>query len=305
MKHGSDDIRKMVIDGYKEGRFTQTEASRITGYSRATIGKWCRNEAYTSKPRGHRAAAFSDEELSLLAEFLENNKDATLLEIKEHFNKKCSISSVFRAVEKTKFTFKKKSLHADERDSEEVIAARKEFLEKILKINPYALNFLDESATRTDMTRKYGRSYKGKRCVDSTPGSWKTLTLMASFNLNGDISPVVFPGALNRITFEKCLEKFILPSIQPGHTLILDNLSSHKSELITKLCKDRGVNLIYLPPYSPDLNPIEKLWSKVKSVLRSIKARTTEALEEAINKALDTVTLSDIRGWYREAGYAA
>ena len=150
----------------------------------------------------------------------------------------------------------KKSLHADEQDSEEVIAARKEFLEKILEINLYALNFLDESATRTDMTRKYGRSYKGKRCVDSAPGSWKTLTLMASFNLNGDISPVIFPGALNRITFEKCLEKFILPSIKPGHTLVLDNLSSHKSELITKLCKNRGVNLIYLPPYSPDLNPI-------------------------------------------------
>ena len=198
----------------------------------------------------------------------------------------------------------KKSLHADEQDSAEVIAARKEFLEKILEINPYALNFLDESATRTDMTRKYGRSYKGKRCVDSAPGSWKTLTLMASFNLNGDISPVIFPGALNRITFEKCLEKFILPSIKPGHTLVLDNLSSHKSELITKLCKNRGVNLIYLPPYSPDLNPIEKLWSKVKSFLRGIKARTTDALESAINKALDAVTLSDIRGWYREAGYA-
>ena len=175
-----------------------------------------------------------------------------------------------------------------------------------MEINPYALNFLDESATRTDMTRKYGRSYsyKGKRCVDSAPGSWKTLTLMASFNLNGDISPVIFPGALNRITFEKCLEKFILPSIKPGHTLVLDNLSSHKSELITKLCKNRGVNLIYLPPYSPDLNPIEKLWSKVKSFLRGIKARTTDALESAINKALDAVTLSDIRGWYREAGYA-
>lgn len=304
MKHGCDDIRKMVIDGYKNGKFTQTEASRVTGYSRVTIGKWCRNEEYTAKPRGHRAAAFSEEELTQLAEFIENNVDATLAEIREHFGKNCSLSSVHRAIQKIKFTFKKKSLHADEQDSEEVIAARKEFLEKILEINPYALNFLDESATRTDMTRKYGRSYKGKRCVDSAPGSWKTLTLMASFNLNGDISPVIFPGALNRITFEKCLEKFILPSIKPGHTLVLDNLSSHKSELITKLCKNRGVNLIYLPPYSPDLNPIEKLWSKVKSFLRGIKARTTDALESAINKALDAVTLSDIRGWYREAGYA-
>ena len=83
MKHGCDDIRKMVIDGYKNGKFTQTEASRVTGYSRVTIGKWCRNEEYTAKPRGHRAAAFSEEELTQLAEFIENNVDATLAEIRE------------------------------------------------------------------------------------------------------------------------------------------------------------------------------------------------------------------------------
>ena len=87
MKHGCDDIRKMVIDGYKNGKFTQTEASRVTGYSRVTIGKWCRNEEYTAKPRGHRAAAFSEEELTQLAEFIENNVDATLAEIREHFGK--------------------------------------------------------------------------------------------------------------------------------------------------------------------------------------------------------------------------
>lgn len=211
----------------------------------------------------------------------------------------------FQGNTKNKIYIQKKSLHADERDSEEVIKARQEFLEIILKIDPYRLHFLDESATRTDMTRTHGRSYKGTRCVDSAPGPWKTLTLLAMFNLYGDICPVVFPGALNRITFENCLEKFLLPNIKPGDTLVLDNLSSHKSELITKLCSDRGINIIYLPPYSPDLNPIEKLWSKVKDILRGIKARTVEALEEAITKALDAVTQSDIRGWYREAGYAA
>ena len=108
MKHGCDDIRKMVIDGYKNGKFTQTEASRVTGYSRVTIGKWCRNEEYTAKPRGHRAAAFSEEELTQLAEFIENNVDATLAEIREHFGKNCSLSSVHRAIQKIKFTFKKK-----------------------------------------------------------------------------------------------------------------------------------------------------------------------------------------------------
>ena len=109
MKHGCADIRKMVIDGYKNGKFTQTEASRVTGYSRVTIGKWCRNEEYTAKPRGHRAAAFSEEELTQLAEFIENNVDATLAEIREHFGKNCSLSSVHRAIQKIKFTFKKKA----------------------------------------------------------------------------------------------------------------------------------------------------------------------------------------------------
>ena len=105
MKHGCDDIRKMVIDGYKNGKFTQTEASRVTGYSRVTIGKWCRNEEYTAKPRGHRAAAFSEEELTQLAEFIENNVDATLAEIREHFGKNCSLSSVHRAIQKIKPEF--------------------------------------------------------------------------------------------------------------------------------------------------------------------------------------------------------
>ena len=109
MKHGSDDVRKMVIDGYKAGKFTQTEASRVTGYSRVTIGKWCRNEEYTAKPKGHRAAAFSEEELPKLKEFLENNVDATLEETREHFGKNCYLSSVFRAIQKIKFTFKKKA----------------------------------------------------------------------------------------------------------------------------------------------------------------------------------------------------
>lgn len=154
------------------------------------------------------------------------------------------------------------------------------------------------------MTRLYGRSCKGERCVDSAPGSWETLTLMASFNLSGNIEPVVFPGALNRKTFEKCFEKFILPSINPGDTFVLDNLSSHKSEYVIKLCKDKGINIMFLPPYSPDLNPIEKLWSKVKQLLRGMKARTCEALEKGIVTALDAVTVTDIKGWYRESGYA-
>ena len=102
MKQGSEDLRKWIIEGYRAGSLTQTEASRLTGYSRVTIGKWCRNEEYTARPKGHRAAVFSDEELPLLRDFLEQNKEATLAQTREHFGKNCSLSSVVRAIRKVR-----------------------------------------------------------------------------------------------------------------------------------------------------------------------------------------------------------
>lgn len=305
MKHASEEIRKLVIEACKKGIITQKKASEITGYSIVTIWRWCSKEQYVPKPKGHMTPAFNEKEKEELKEFVAINKDATLDEIREHFGKKCSIATIYNTLKRIGLRYKKKSLHVDERDDEEVVKQREKFKEEILKIDPYKLHFLDETASRTDMTRLYGRSYKGDRCVDSVPGSWETVTLMASFNFDGHIEPVVFNGALNRKTFEKCFEKFILPTLKNGDTFVLDNLSSHKSEYVIKLCEEKCVIVIFLPPYSPDLNPIEKLWSKVKQLLRGIKARTREALEEAIVKTIDAVTVADIRGWYREAGYVA
>lgn len=305
MKHASEEIRRLVIDACKNGKMTRKQASEITGYSTVTIWHWCSKEQYSPKPKGHMPPAFNEQEQNELKEFVVINKDATLKEIREYFGKDCCIATVHNTLRRLGLRYKKKSLHADERDDDEVVKQREKFKKDVSAIEPLKLHFLDETSSRTDMTRLYGRSYKGERCVDSAPGSWETVTLMASFSLDGHIEPVVFNGAQNRKTFENCFEKFILPTLKQGDTFILDNLSSHKSEYVIKLCEDKGVNVMFLPPYSPDLNPIEKLWSKVKQFLRGIKARTRETLEEAIVKAIDAVTVADIRGWYREAGYVS
>lgn len=166
------------------------------------------------------------------------------------------------------------------------------------------LVFVDESGAKTNMTRLYGRAMAGQRAVDNTPsGHWHTTTMISSVRLDGSTACMVVDGATNKDVFEAYVERILLPSLKTGDIVVLDNLSAHKNQRIRELIKSVGAELWYLPAYSPDLNPIEKMWSKVKSILRTLKARTKEALIEAIAKALDMVTASDAKGWFESCGY--
>ncbi len=155
------------------------------------------------------------------------------------------------------------------------------------------------------MTRLYGRAEPGVRVVESTPGhSGEHYTLVATLGLSGVSAPFVFEGAMNQDTFEMYVDQVLLPELQSGDVLVLDNLSAHKlPDLVARLaCK--GVDVLFLPPYSPDLNPIEKCWSKVKSALRAAKARTFDTLVEAIKQALLSISLDDAAHWFAHCGYA-
>ncbi len=167
------------------------------------------------------------------------------------------------------------------------------------------LVFIDESGAKTNMTRLYGRAKNGARAVDATPGGhWSTTTMISSIRLDGSTAPMVVNGATNKEVFKVYIEKFLLPTLNKGDVIILDNLSAHKSKEIRELIESAGADLWYLPPYSPDLNPIEKMWSKVKSILRKLKARTEAELITAIAQALDHVTPQDVKGWFKSCGYA-
>jgi len=171
-------------------------------------------------------------------------------------------------------------------------------------MNLEKLVFIDESGAKTNMTRLYGRAKQGQRATDNTPsGHWCTTTMISSMRLDGSTACMVVDGATNKEVFQAYVKHILLPTLKPGDIIVLDNLSAHKNKEIQELIESVGAKLWYLPPYSPDLNPIEKMWSKIKAILRTLKARTERALINAIAKALEAVTASDAKGWFESCGY--
>ena len=154
------------------------------------------------------------------------------------------------------------------------------------------------------MTRLRGRAFAGTRCHASAPcGHWKTLTMLSSIRLDGSTECIVTDGAMDGAMFLEYIRQILCPTLRPNDIVIMDNLSAHKNLKVAEYIKDCGAELLYLPPYSPDLNPIENMWSKIKQLLRGMEARTSEILENGIAKALDLVCSSDAQGWFKSCGY--
>jgi len=167
------------------------------------------------------------------------------------------------------------------------------------------LVFLDESGAKTDMTRLRGRSPRGERVYDHTPaGHWGTTTMISSIRVDGSTACMTVDGATDTDVFQAYVQSVLRPTLRPGDVIVLDNLSPHKGTAALRLIEQAGATVCFLPPYSPDLNPIEQMWSKLKACLRTEKARTEEALGAAIAKALAQVTASDARNWFAACGYS-
>lgn len=172
--------------------------------------------------------------------------------------------------------------------------------------NPQSLVFLDESAAQSNMTRLYGRAPLGERCRVHTPHShWRTTTLLSAIRMDRVIEPatVIYDGPMNTATFEGYIEQYLAPALRPGDVVVMDNLASHKSDATREQIESAGATLWFLPPYSPDLNPIEKLWSKVKSWLRRLSPRNFNAVGEALVEALKHVAPQECRNYFHNCGY--
>lgn len=198
----------------------------------------------------------------------------------------------------------KKTLKAKEQERVDVKQKREDWgrLQKTLPIE--RLVFLDETGAKTNMTRLYGRAIKGQRCNDHAPdGRWERTSILSAIRVNGETCSMVFDGALDGKIFNAYIEKFLLPTLSPGDMVIMDNLNVHKSQIAQELIEEKGCHYIFLPEYSPDLNPVEKMWSKIKQLLRGIKARTQEELYKAIGKVLARVTKEDAESWFKACGY--
>lgn len=166
------------------------------------------------------------------------------------------------------------------------------------------LVFIDESGAKTNMTRLYGRAKGGLRMVDDAPcGNWHTTTMISSLRLDGSTACMVVDGATDKDVFGVYVRHTLLPTLKAGDIIVLDNLSAHKHAEAIAMIESVGATTWFLPPYSPDLNPIEKMWSKVKQFLRSAKARTLDVLIKAIADALEIVSSKDAAAWFMSCGY--
>lgn len=165
--------------------------------------------------------------------------------------------------------------------------------------------FLDETGATTSLVRTYGRSVQGERCVAAAPaGHWTTMTAVAAIRLSGLTASATMAHPMDGELFVTYVEHGLLPALRAGDVVVMDNLPGHRLPEVRELIESKGATLLYLPPYSPDFNPIEMIWSKVKRLLRSAAARTVEALHAAFGQAMDAVTSSDILGCFQHCGYA-
>lgn len=166
------------------------------------------------------------------------------------------------------------------------------------------LVFVDESGVRTNMARLYGRAPKGVRVPEAVPhGHWKVLTLLGALTSQGIQASMTIDAATDTNIFLAFLRYVLAPTLRPGQVVVMDNLPAHKHRQVRTLLRRHRCRLLYLPPYSPDLNPIESAWSKLKAYLRAARVRLRPALEQAVGAGLHTITPQDAQGWFRHCGY--
>jgi transposase len=199
---------------------------------------------------------------------------------------------------------KKKTCVPLEQQREDVVEARRQWAVQQLKFDPDRVVFIDETWAKTNMTRSYGRSERGTRLVQSVPyGRWETTTFLGALRSTGFVAPLCIEGAINGTLFQAWVEQHLVKVLRPGDVVVMDNLSSHKGSRVITAIEAAGATVQYLPPYSPDLNPIELAFSKFKKLLRDGAQRTTEKLWQLCGQVLDLFTENECRNYLRHCGY--
>jgi transposase len=305
MKPYSLDLRERVAAAveHREGSWRQIARRFRVSLSFVTRLMQRRRQTGDLDPKPHgggRSPALDEAARQRLRRLLEKQPDATLTELRQRLGLSCSLTAIWRALRQMKITRKKKDLHHDERDRPDVQAQRAAFVEEVAEIDPEHLIFVDESGATTVMTRTHGRAPAGERVPGPVPGNWESVTMIAGMRLAGVVAPWMFVGATDTAAFETWVTEVLVPELEPGDVVVWDNLKPHKSAAAVRAVEAAGATVKPLPPHSPDLTPIEEMWSKVKEALRGLAARTVPRLYRAIGTALRKVTLLDIVGWFHD-----
>jgi transposase len=200
----------------------------------------------------------------------------------------------------------KKSAHAAEQDRPEVLRRRWAWFEAQPDLHPDRLVFIDETWATTNMARTHGRAPRGERLRAAIPhGHWLTTTFVAGLRNTGMVAPMVLDGPINGPLFQDYVEQVLVPELCPGDIVVMDNLGSHKGAGVRAAIEAAGASLLYLPPYSPDFNPIEQAFAKLKAMLRKAAERTLDDLWRSIGRIIDTFTPTECANYFAAAGYDA
>lgn len=307
MRPFSDDLRLRIHKARQAGESTSEVADRF-GVSTAFVRRLQQRFRLTGglAPRPHgggRAPKLAGRESELRAA-VHQRPDATPAEHRERLKLPASRVTVWRAMRRLGLTRKKKSTHASERDRPDVAEARRMWPEKVAGVDPKDLVFLDETGANTAMQRTHGYAPEGQRVVASAPlGGWQAVTFVGALTANGLVAPWALEGAMNGEWFLAYVEQVLVPALRPGMVVVMDNLPSHKVDGVREAVEGAKCRLEYLPPYSPDLNPIEKAFSKLKRALRDWAARTVEGVYEGLRQIITRFSPTECLNYFRHCGY--
>jgi transposase len=306
----SQDLRQRILETVerREGSLRQIARRFLVSLSFVTRLLQLHRSTGSLRPRPHgggNPARLGPRDLERLRELVRQQPDATLEELRRRLGASCCTMTIARALRKLGLPRKKKIPRAQEQDRPDVREKRRGFREGLAGVDPRRLVFVDECGANTAMARTHGRAPAGQRVYTDTPGRWESITLTCGLRLSGVTAALAFPGATNTGVFATYVEQVLVPELKPGDVVIWDNLKPHESEEAIEAVEAAGAEVVPLPPWSPDLTPIEEMVSKVKGSLRSAAARTKEAVYAAFGSALHDVTLRDIAGWFQDrAAYA-
>jgi transposase len=311
MKTYSQDLRERVVRACDEGAGSRQQIAALFGVSTAWIRRLLQRRRQTGSfaalPRGGaRRIKMDAPRCDRLVVLVTEQPDASLEELRDRLGAPVHRATIGRALVRLGWTVKKKVFRAAEQDRPDVRRKRAAFRTRAQGIDPDRFLFLDEVGADTAMTRRYGRAPRGARLYDAVPEAcWRTTTLIAGVRRSGVVAPLVLEGATDEAVFRTYVEQVLVPVLRPGDIVVLDNLAAHRVGWVARRLRQAGAGVWYLPPYSPEYNPIEKVWAKVKAWLRRAKARGTEALWQAIGDALAAVTPEDCSNCFAHCGYPA
>jgi transposase len=306
----SNELRVRVIRVVEGGAAARAAARQfVIGDSTAIrwAKRWRETGSFEAKSnKGQSRSPLKKHEEWLLG-LVKQEPDPTLEEIQRRLlderQQKAGIGSVWRFFDRHGISFKKNS--AAEQDRPDVAAARTAWADSQPKLDPDRLVFIDETGTSTNMARRRGRAPRGERLVGKIPhGHWKTTTFVAALRANALTAPCVLDGPMNGDAFLAYVEQVLAPTLIPGDIVVMDNLSAHKLPAIRQAIQAAGAKLLYLPPYSPDFNPIEQLFAKLKALLKKAAERSIEGLWHRIATLLDAFPPDECANYFRNAGYA-